>query len=116
MAVLNNKKGGSAVLHFTSSNTVTVVGNSTSSGIAAANTDEIVSGCNLRTVIWSGSWTVARGANTYLVLSGTGTLDLSLNDMAIGVDANATLVFTLTTGTGFIMTKVGKNSTYTSSY
>lgn len=114
MPVINNRKNSSAVLHVTSSNTFVIAGNNSVSNVATG--DEIITGCNIRTAMWSGSWTVARGSNTVLVLSNAGTLDFALNDMAIGTDSTANVVCTLTTGTGFLMLKVGKQGGGSSPY
>jgi len=114
MTVLSNRKNSSALLHFTASNTVTIYGNSSASAIAKG--DEFIAGADIRAVAWSGNWTVSRGSNNYLTLTNTGILELSVADMAITADANATLVANLVSGSGFIMLKVGKNNTGPSEY
>lgn len=114
MPVINNRKNSSAVIHTTATATFVVAGNNSVSNVATS--DEVLTGANIRTAMWSGNWTVARGANTVLALSGTGTLDFALNDMALGIDAAATVVCTLTSGTGFLMLKLGKQGGGSSQY
>lgn len=110
MAVLNNKAGGSALIHLTVSNTLIVVGNNSVSNLAL--TTETVSSATIKKVWWGASnssyWTVARGSNTVLVLTESGQLDFSSD--VLTKDSAANLVFTLVgTGVGFIAAEVKKN-------
>ena len=105
MTILSNKKNQLAVLHFTASNTTTIAGNSSVSGIAVG--DESLTGGYVKGLAWTGTWTIARGANTIWSTINSGDLDFTSVGMPLTQDATATLVCTLT-GSGSILVKVGK--------
>lgn len=107
MAILSNKYNGTTVTHDTANATYVVVGNNSVSNIASGA--EIVDSAAIRRVVWgtdTGQWTVKRGSNTVLVLSGTN--ELLLNGMSLGKDSTANVVITLSGGTGFIMVELAK--------
>jgi hypothetical protein len=87
--------------------------------LGANNAGETVSKMYISQVIWGASatntWTVSRGANTVLVLTGSGSLDLQsdgirLENQIAGSDASQNCVFTLSGGTGSIAIKLAKSS------
>ena len=113
MTVTNNRKNSSALIVLNADASLTIAGNNSVSNVATG--DEILTGCNIRTVMWSGTWKVSRGSNTLLNLSGSGTFDLSLGDMALAIDSTATLVANVT-GTGTLILKIGKQGGGSSPY
>jgi hypothetical protein len=113
MTVTNNRKNSSAVIVLNASESLTIAGNNSVSNVAIG--DEILTGCNIRTVMWSGTWKVSRGANTLLNLSGSGVMDFTLSDMSLSIDSTATLVANVT-GTGTLILKIGKQGGGSSPY
>jgi hypothetical protein len=110
MAIIQNKSLGQSssagfALHITANDTIVVVGNSSTSGIAL--TGETIAAAHISQVWWGSSnssyWTVKRGSNTVTVLSETGYLDFAGNGLGLQIDQTANLVFTLTgSGVGFL--------------
>jgi hypothetical protein len=95
--IVTNQKNRNATLLFTGSNTVTLVGNSSTSAIAIG--DEVITGAYI-SKIWSGcapdSWfDIQRGANTVCVATTSAFMDFSGNGCAITLDPAADLVVTL---------------------
>ena len=97
--VFNNKRYGTATILFTSNDTVTVAGNTTSSNVAVS--DEILTGATI-TQMWCGSpsgnaayWTVKRGANTVFVADSTAYIDFRGNGSGLTLDEAGTLVANL---------------------
>lgn len=119
MAVSINRKNTSAVIHLTANATITVAGNSSTSGIATSN--ELISGCTI-VQAFSGTgngayWVVKRGANTVAVFDSTGYYDYAGTGMTINVDTGATIVAELVGGTdGYLMLEVQKIGTFTTDY
>lgn len=117
MAVISNKKNGKVVLHFTANATVTVAGNNSVSGIVSNTSEEVVTGGTITKVAWgvtgTDSWTVKRGSNTVLVLTGTNVLNLAEFGSAVNLHPDATLVVEKSGGTGHILIEMAKvHSTY----
>lgn len=116
MAVINNKKGLSAVIHLTANATINVAGNSSVSDIALG--DETVTGAYI-SQIWYGTsntdtgyWEVKRGANTVGVFSTTGYMDFAGNGIALNNDVTGTLVVNLNSAAaGFIIIELTKTPT-----
>lgn len=116
MAIINNKKGLSTVIHLTSNATITIAGNSSVSNVAVG--DEVVTGAYI-SQLWYGSsngatgyWEVKRGANTVGVFSSTGYMDFAGNGIALNNDSTATLVANLNSAAaGFIVIELTKNPT-----
>lgn len=122
MAVLSNKRVGSATLHFTEDATTVVAGVAGVSDIAGTN--ETVIGASITQLVWGlggaadgvGYWTVSRGPNLVAVLSGTGKLDFIESGTPITLFPTETLVVDrVGSTTGFIIIELQKNSTITDS-
>lgn len=77
---------------------------------ALAAGSQTVSAASINKILWSGNWTVARGANTKFVLAGSGAFDLDSMGMACQEDKTANLVLTLVSGTGSIVVKCKKEA------
>jgi hypothetical protein len=107
MAIISNKLGQSTTLHFNASNTVTIVGNTSSSGIAMGS--EVVSGAAIRRLWCGGAVTVARGANVVFQSTQSGYFGFADHGNAINLYTDATLVITMT-GSNFIMIELSKKS------
>jgi hypothetical protein len=112
MAIVINQKGNKLVVRATAT---------TTQNLTSANTDagETVRGLVLNQVYWTsnGTWTVARGANTILVLTGEGYFDFAGTGVALGEDSSANVVLTLSVGSvGSIVVDCAKISTFTSEY
>lgn len=78
------------------------------SGLAKG--DQTVTAATINKILWSGNWTIARGANTKFVLSGSGSFDLDSMGMPCQEDKTANLVLTLTSGTGTLVVKCKKEA------
>jgi len=100
--VIINKKGivSSVVITATSNATYVVAGNTSTSNVAMAG--ETIAGATISQIFWglanttTGYWTVRRGANTILILNGTGYLDFAGNGLAAIEDAGANVSFSIT--------------------
>jgi hypothetical protein len=95
MAVISNQLKGKVVLHYVANSAnVIIAGNSTVSNVALST--ENIGGATVRKVAWSsnGTWTVARGANTLLILHGAGSIDFSAMGMGLNLDPAANISFT----------------------
>lgn len=116
MSIISNKYNGTVITHDTANATYVVVGNNTVSNLTYSNTEIINSG-TIRRVVWgtsTGYWTVKRGANTVLVLSGSN--EMLLNGMSITKDKTANVVVELSGGTGFIMLEIAKQGNNPTQY
>lgn len=117
MTVVANKTGSEVVLHFTgNSGAIVIAGNNSVSNVAASN-NETVNTATISQITWGtdgaagGHWEVKRGANTVLILDGSGHIDFSGSGMNLKLFANATLSCNLITSTaGFIMVELQKQS------
>ena len=84
--------------------------------LGANNIGETVSAMYISQVVWGASatntWTVSRGANAVLVLTGSGSIDLQSDGIRVetGGDNISNCVFTLSGGTGTIAVKLAKSS------
>lgn len=106
MAVINNKKGKSALIRLTGTGTVALTDLQIGS--------EVVTEAAVTSVAWSsaGTITVARGANTIFALSGSGQWNLNEGGGAIAEDSPASIVVTMS-GAGTILLGVSKKSSIT---
>lgn len=106
MAVVNNKKGGNAVIRQT------VTGNVTLADLQTGG--ETVSAASISSLAWStnGSITIARGANTIINLHNTGQWDLNIAGGALAEDKAADFVITIVGG-GTVLIGVSKTSSIT---
>lgn len=119
--ILRNRLNHSCVIHTDVSNTITIAGNSSTSNIAIGA--EVITGAAI-TQAWFGGeatsvWVVKRGSNTACILnpSGEAYVDFRGNGNSLDLDANATLVMTLTGGANsYLMLelkKIGPSTIYT---
>lgn len=117
MATIINRRGASAVVHVTANAEIVLTGNSSVSNIAFgggnSQIEETITNAYISQVWWgtdAGRWTVARGANTYLVLNNSGHMDFAGQGAAITADSTAAnAVFTLSgTANGFLMVEFQK--------
>ena len=94
--LLSNKKNGKTTLYFSAAlgnAVVNIAGNNAVSDIAIF--DEILTSGNINMATWgtdSGSVQVLRGANTVLVLSGSGHQNYVSTGVSLTNDNNASLV------------------------
>lgn len=93
--VFNNKKYGTVCVLFTSNDTITIAGNSTTSNVATG--DEILAGASINK-IWFGSpsgnaayWAVKRNANTVFIADSGAFIDFSGEGASLTIDTTATL-------------------------
>lgn len=111
--IYNNKKYGSACILFTSNDSITIAGNTSSSNVATG--DETLAGASI-TQIWFGSpsgnsayWTIKRGSNTVFVADSTSYIDFRGNGSSLNLDTSETLVANLTGSTaGVIIVEIKK--------
>lgn len=109
--IINNKKYGTVSLLFTSNDSVTIVGNSSSSNVAIS--DENLAGGSI-TQIWCGSansgyWTIKRGSNTVFVATESSSYtDFRGNGVALNIDSTGTLEANLTGTVGTLIIEVKK--------
>lgn len=111
MATIINRSGTSAVVHITTSNSIVVAGNSTTSNIASNNED--ITGGAIAQVWWgaanSGFWTVKRGSTPLLTLTDTGYMDYAGCGASLIANSSATIDCTLVgTTNGYIMIEIQK--------
>lgn len=111
MPTVNNKKGGRALIRATTTETIVVAGAVGVSNVASVG-ETVISGA-INKIWWSGTWTVARGANTLLSLANSGFWDLNGQGAALGEYPEATLVLT---GSGSIIVELAKKSNFASDY
>lgn len=95
------KKDLEAVIRATATETIAL-----SSLVAGSET---VAKASINKILWCGTWTVARGANTKFSLSGTGVFDLDSMGLACKEDTTANIGLTLT-GAGSIILKLKKEN------
>lgn len=122
---LSGPVGGAKYVTVHSDQTGSIALNRPDAGahLGANNIGETVSKMYISQVVWGvanntaagANWTVSRGANTVLVLTGSGSLDLAsdgirLENQISNSDAVQNCVFTLTGGTGTIAIKLAKSS------
>lgn len=105
MDVIKNQNEGLALIRFTSNGTMEVA------NLATSNT-ETVSSVTITKLLFSGSntWTVARGSNTVITLTGTGEFNLSALGWVLGESPSANLVITNPAATpGTLLIEVKKS-------
>ena len=110
----SNKPGGYVVLRATGSDGFKL---NHATLPSANNAGETVSEMRISEIMWSlaasQTWTVTRGANTMLVLSGNGHHDYQGNGIKLEVskgDVTANVHCALSGGTGSIILKMHKSS------
>lgn len=106
MPISYNQSGGRVLIRATGAESYIVAGNNAVSNIAA-NAIEFVNTAYISKVYWSGTWTVARGSNTVLNLTGNGNWDLAGQQMSIQDYNSANVVIT---GSGTILLQLTKDS------
>lgn len=111
MATIINRSGTSAVVHITTSNSIIVAGNSTTSNIASQ--DEVITGGAIAQIWWgaanSGYWTVKRGTTPLLTLTESGYKDFAGAGASLIANSSSTINCTLVgTSDGYIMIEVQK--------
>lgn len=123
MAIVINKQArstttGYIVIHGSANAEYVVVGNSSVSNIASG--DEVVTGASIAQVWWGvangGYCTVARGANTVLVLTESGSMNFVDDHIPISLDTTANVSFTINGGVGFVMIEMQKQSNTATTY
>jgi hypothetical protein len=105
-------KTGRAMLRCTASETFVVVGNNSTSNVASNNAAETVLGATITQFHYNAAnnITIARGANTILVLTGENSVNLETNGLVLNESPAANIVITIN-GTGSIILEVHKQST-----
>jgi len=106
MPISVNQSGGRVLIRATATESYVVAGNNTVSNICASAL-ESVNSAYISKVYWSGTWAVARGANTVLSLTGNGNWDLAGQGVPIQ-DYNTAAVSV--TGSGTILLQLTKDS------
>lgn len=103
---------GRATLRCTANETFVVVGNNASSNVASNNANETVVGASITQLHYStqNNITIARGANTILVLTGSESFNYETNGLSLNEYPAANIVVTLN-GLGSIVMEIHKNST-----
>lgn len=111
--LLANRKNSSAVIHFNSNTELTVVGNNSTSNIAAPG--ETLTGITITQATFgspSGNgayWKISRGANTVAVFDSTAQIDLAGTGGPINISPDATLKVELVgSDDGFLILEVQK--------
>jgi len=110
--LFNNKRQSVDVL-FTAANTLTISGNDSVSNIAIAN--QTVLGASIKQM-WCASisgnsafWTISRGSNDIFYPDSTAYLDFSGNGAGLNLFPDATIVVSITGGSGSLMLTLRKN-------
>jgi len=114
ITVKQNKPGGIVVVRDTATGFLSL--NSSTAGANSVNED--VQEMYITGIKWNVSgtetWTIARGANTVAILSGSGSHNYDDDQMRLespaGGDAQANVVYTKSGGTGTILIKMHKVS------
>lgn len=118
MAILSNKLNGPVVIHTVANSTLTIAGNNSVSNVATST--EVLTGAVVKKVMYgsdAGHWSIKRGANTILVLTGTGVMDFASINSPISVDSTGTLVMTLNgSANGFLVVELSKQGNFTRTY
>lgn len=112
MAVIKNTLTTS-VVHLIATGTVVIAGNNSVSNVAyltqnvaSASIKKIMCSSNSAT----GTWTIARGANTVWIASGNFLYDFQAHGSPLSQDSTANLVCTLSGGSGSILVELSKES------
>jgi hypothetical protein len=115
MRLVTNKTGGEVVLHFTSTETVTVAGNNSVSNVATST--ETVNSATITQLFWGtddvagAHWQISRGANVVAILSQSGSKDFAGTGMSLRLDPTADLSATLVgSANGYVMIEMQKAS------
>ena len=116
ITVKQNKPGGIVVVRDTATGYISL----NSASIGANSVNEEVQEMYITGIKWNVSgtntWTIARGANTVAVLSGSGSHNYDDDQMRLelplssGGEATANVVYTKSGGTGTILIKLHKVS------
>jgi hypothetical protein len=106
-----NAQTGRAFLRFSATETIVVAGNNSTSNLCASVAETVI-GASITQLHYatSGSFTIARGANTICVLNGQNSLNLEMNGLALNEWPAANIVVTVV-GTGTLFMEVHKQST-----
>ena len=120
---LSGPVGGAkyVTVHSDQTGSIRLNGSDDGANIVANNFGETVSEMYVSKVVWGlantsadpATWTIARGANTVMVLSGpNGVIDFQEEQVRLesGGDNISNCVFTLAGGTGTILIKFAKSS------
>jgi hypothetical protein len=114
MPVVFKQRNGKALLRVSNATeTFVVAGNSAVSNIAVANVESVIS-ADISAVYFSGTVTVARGANNVLTLSGTGFFDFAGQGNSL-TEWNAANVVITATGATCVL-ELSKNTTGETEY
>ena len=99
--VFSHISGGRAFLRFNASATINVVANSTANSDLSTANDQVL-GATITKVLWSvtpnstvNTISIARGANTIMTLTGTGSWDFKSMGIAETEYSGATIVVTM---------------------
>lgn len=115
MRQIKNNTGSRAVVHFTATETVVLVGNTSTSAICEAG--ETINGATVTSASWGtsngASWTISRGANVVAVFNNSG--DTMFGSSTLTLDPTANLTVTLAGGTGHLILDIRKMATVANS-
>lgn len=115
MGIIANRLNSTVAIHAAANVTYTIAGNNSVSNVATGS--EVLTGATIKKVAFgsdAGRWTVKRGSNTVLVLTGTQVIDFAMMGISINTDAAATLVLELSgTANGFIVIEIAKQGIFT---
>lgn len=110
LTIISNKKDKSAVLHFNTSNTVVVAGNSSVSTIAIDN--ENITGAAIKQAFYgtdAGSIQVSRGGQLIAVFNNSGHVDFAASGMSLTINPTANIVVTFNaTSNAYLLLEVSK--------
>jgi hypothetical protein len=120
-AVVNSTVTEQRVINIITSNTVMNVTSAWSAANASTTykKSETIDYANIRSVKFSsnGSWTIARGANTMMVLHGTDQFDFAEDGQSLSEDNRGNIAVTLSaSGSGVLIIEVGKKSRVSNSF
>ena len=120
---LSGPVGGAkyVTIHSDRTGSIRLTGVDASPHLVAATTGETPTKMHISKVIWGtanntasapATWTLARGANTVMILTGSGVMDFQEEGVRLesGGDEISNCVFTLAGGTGTIAIKFAKSS------
>ena len=107
MATIINQKNGKTILRDTATNSSITLAN------LSVDATENVQSFSINQVFFAsnGSWTVARGSNTVMVLPGTGHFNFAGHGISLNDFSNATISYTLSaSAVGTIVLDLSKQS------
>lgn len=108
---MSNKFNGKATIHVAAANSgdIIVVGNNSVSNLVVnATCTEVIAGAFIRKVSWGTdvNWSIKRGANVVMVLTGSG--EMHLDAMAMNLDPTANISANTSSANSFLILHIDK--------